>query len=918
MSSPAVLNGLAKPSARSIYEQRKRYSNFVMADVSQYQVNHLVTFTIDEDDDVHTVEDAIRKLSAMDTKGKIWTQEMLLQVSSNSVKLLDVESKEELENYLLTAIKRCDTVVPERRSHSLLLLVCQDTYQPNPDVHFFQCQQVGAELIKEDIGTAVSDLKSGEKAKRPEALRLNKEVIEQNSIPSRLSPMVAPGTGPFSYSPYTQRRTLVAQTTDPQVILERDASRRPPVYAAVTGKSQQSVQSPQTTPSGMLQTDQSPETPRRTQDNQQLEQSQQSAQKPQVTPSGTLQKDQSPGSPRRMQDNQQLEQSQERVSQQSAQKPQVTPSGTLQRDQSPGSPRRAQDSQQLEQSRERVSQQLVQKPQVTPSGTLQRDQSPGSPRRTQDSQQLEQSRERVSQQLAQKPQVTPNGTLQRDQSPRSPRKTQDSQQLEQRRDGVSPDQMIVDGISQEAISLRAERDVDILNHTFDDIENFIGKLHKSSEAYKVLDQRKKSRRTKKKEAGEGLLTLRAKPPTIYEYTDVLQKFKYCFSLLAKLKNNITNPSSVELVHFLFGPLKTTVESSGGVELAADIRSPMLTKEAVSLLRENLNEQEMGLWMSLGPNWTKPRVEFPRDYAEPYVPGFRSGWQPPQEDSNGQPWEDPVELQHRHEELRSQQSAPQVLQPASDPTINGHGDTHHKCVSCTYDFVARNSNELSVLQGEILEVIDDSKKWWKVQNRYGQLGYVPYNILTPVTTEEPEQLKVNPDDAESTGQQVKKNPPPIPPKKPVNMKPHVQWESSETLNRDSISEKDKLNQINIMNEELLIRLANGRTAPQKTFSVQRTLDTSIPLSDESGPAEVKAWLEAKGFNSLTVNSFGVLNGAQLFSLQKDEFKAVSPEEGARVYSQVMVQKSFLEDSRKISELEAVMEKQKKKVDSEMEE
>lgn len=29
-----------------------------------------------------------------------------------------------------------------------------------------------------------------------------------------------------------------------------------------------------------------------------------------------------------------------------------------------------------------------------------------------------------------------------------------------------------------------------------------------------------------------------------------------------------------------------------------------------------------------------------------------------------------------------------------------------------------------------QVLEDSKKWWKVQNRYGQTGYVPYNILAP--------------------------------------------------------------------------------------------------------------------------------------------------------------------------------------------
>lgn len=32
---------------------------------------------------------------------------------------------------------------------------------------------------------------------------------------------------------------------------------------------------------------------------------------------------------------------------------------------------------------------------------------------------------------------------------------------------------------------------------------------------------------------EGLLTLRAKPPTEAEYTDVIQKIKYAFSLLVR-------------------------------------------------------------------------------------------------------------------------------------------------------------------------------------------------------------------------------------------------------------------------------------------------------------------------------------------------------------------------------------------------
>lgn len=93
---------------------------------------------------------------------------------------------------------------------------------------------------------------------------------------------------------------------------------------------------------------------------------------------------------------------------------------------------------------------------------------------------------------------------------------------------------------------------------------------------------------------------------------------------------------------------------------------------------------------------------------------------------------------------------------------------------------------------------------------------------------------------------------------------------------------------------------------------------------------------------TVDALGVLTGAQIFSLQKEEFRAVSPQEGARVYSQVTVQRALLEVSwepgpgprreprlschgldfhsahqDKVSELQVVMERQKKKVEGEIE-
>ncbi|XP_074926630.1 epidermal growth factor receptor kinase substrate 8-like protein 1 [Chelonoidis abingdonii] len=342
---------VSKSSAREIYEQRKKYSNVIMTDVSQYTVN------------------------------------------------------EELESYGLAGVLRCEAVLPSPRAHSLLLLVCQEPQQTQTDAHFFQCTHIGAEPIREDINSALLDFTSGSNAQRKEALRANKEKMQNGAPPT------PGGTG----------------------------SRPPPPHRKVV---------------------------------------------------------------------------------------------------------------------------------ITPSATL-------------------------------------NET-----------KTQTQ------RDAADP---------LDPGALRIERDV-------------------------------------------------------------------------------------------------VVESSGGPEFASEIRSPMLTLEAVTLLRGCLGAQEAELWGSLGDDWTRPRVEFPGDYAAPYTLSFQSGWAPPRLGPDGQPWEDPVETQHRHELRRAQ---------------------------------------------------------------------------------------------------------------------------------------------------------------------------------------------VTGVGKRTVSTLGVLNGSQLFSLSKAEFQAVSPEEGARVYSQVTIHKAMLEDFRKTSELEAVMEKRKRKLEGETE-
>ncbi|KAM6897914.1 epidermal growth factor receptor kinase substrate 8-like protein 1 isoform 2-T2 [Xenentodon cancila] len=475
--------------------------------------------------------------------------------------------------------------------------------------------------------------------------------------------------------------------------------------------------------------------------------------------------------------------------------------------------------------------------------------------------------------------------------------------------------------------LRAEREVAILNHCFDDIEAFMGKLQQIAEAATALSQRKKKKKkSKKQSAEEDALSEKARPPPEEEFIDIFQKFKYCFSLLARLKSTISNPSSEELVHHVFKPLDIMVKTTGGPAFGASVSSPALTTSAVSLLQDNLNEEERQLWTSLGPKWTLPRSQL-RGPVAPYTPVFNSDWKLETLRADGQVWEDPVESQHKHEAL-------QVKQERKPPPPLGPPDIHfgneadtlppaaERLYSCSYDFNARNSSELSVQQGETLEVIESSKRWWKCRNRFNQIGFVPFNILEPVAhIESPVTPKhpsaPGPPSAPKAALHVPPSPPALPhassttpsysPQRPRSLPPYSQV----------IPTAEESDKVMLVNDELLQKLTGGKANLNKPLVIPRSADTSVPLDYHSPPEEVAEWLRGKGFSEATVTCLGVLTGAQLFSLNKEELRAVIPDEGARVYSQLAVQKALLEDARRATELEAVMEKQKMKVDLKLE-
>ncbi|KMY87395.1 epidermal growth factor receptor kinase substrate 8-like protein 2 isoform X1 [Drosophila simulans] len=416
-------------------------------------------------------------------------------------------------------------------------------------------------------------------------------------------------------------------------------------------------------------------------------------------------------------------------------------------------------------------------------------------------------------------------------------------------------------------SEKYERDVAVLNHCFDDIEKFIARLQHAAAASRELERRRRNRKSKKRDPGEGLLTLRTRPPHEKEFVDIFAKFKLSFNLLAKLKAHIHDPNAPELVHFLFTPLALIVEASSDTyyesQLPARVVNPLLTREAINLLINCVTSKETELWRSLGDAWVIPRDQWKDDVGS-YHPVFLDGWSPDyliNDELEPPPNSPPAHVSKRRLEVqagsglngrggggyddydsgngmnmamgiekytihhgndgvrerererdrdragaisasdfnaRSELSFDSIEGrgggapghghghghgPGAGPTLsaitaglqnlhtresrsgNGYGAgagpgpsselggggrglpnvsddqmleswledlqaTGAKIVLVTYPRTANNDKELSVMRGEYLEILDDTRKWWKARNMRGQVAHVPHTIVTP--------------------------------------------------------------------------------------------------------------------------------------------------------------------------------------------
>uniref|UniRef100_A0A452IPV5 SH3 domain-containing protein n=1 Tax=Gopherus agassizii TaxID=38772 RepID=A0A452IPV5_9SAUR len=260
-----------------------------------------------------------------------------------------------------------------------------------------------------------------------------------------------------------------------------------------------------------------------------------------------------------------------------------------------------------------------------------------------------------------------------------------------------------------------DKDTEILNHVLSDIELFVGKLKETSRSLSI------KKKSKKKDKERRVL------PPEPEYETCFQKIKYALNLLGKLKPKLQQqpPSAPELVRIMFSTLSFILSNCPWPNLASSIVSPLLTEAAIDLLDESLEKKDRDTWKSLGKAWDTMRTEYPGgQFIPPYIPIFSDGWVPPlptQRENTTHLERQPLGSQN-HATPRAPSSPPQRMQ-------------------AMYEFQARNNKELTVMKGELLEILDQRKKWWLARNSAGERGYIPNNIVGPVD-QEPAENSMN--------------------------------------------------------------------------------------------------------------------------------------------------------------------------------
>ncbi|XP_039298516.1 epidermal growth factor receptor kinase substrate 8 isoform X1 [Nilaparvata lugens] len=228
----------------------------------------------------------------------------------------------------------------------------------------------------------------------------------------------------------------------------------------------------------------------------------------------------------------------------------------------------------------------------------------------------------------------------------------------------------------------------------------------------------------------------------------------------------------------------------------------------------------------------------------------------------------------------------------------------KVVQVTYPRTANNDKELTVIRGEFLEVLDDSRKWWKARNSRGQVAHVPHTIVTSLQQGEVGDVFSNPlyaphgydsqaKDAirgEGLAGGVPMPPTPSPAPAPADW---VRKERQGKKAGPNIIEENEYSEptaVDLLNSELKSVLGITREGGRKKMEFINT--PSVYINQNASAADVSKWLEQKRFPESTSTQLRGMDAKDLFNLSKSQLQQIcGPEEGKRLYHLLILQKNM---------------------------
>ncbi|XP_068946524.1 epidermal growth factor receptor kinase substrate 8-like protein 3 [Petaurus breviceps papuanus] len=255
-------------------------------------------------------------------------------------------------------------------------------------------------------------------------------------------------------------------------------------------------------------------------------------------------------------------------------------------------------------------------------------------------------------------------------------------------------------IAQPKTPLDLQRDIEELNNNLSEIELFVDMV-KGTQKNKT-----KKKIMGKKKTPKGL-------PSEPQYIECFQKSKHVLNLLGKLDPYLQQPGAPEFVHILFQALSTVMSNCPNPHLAASIEVPRLTPNAIALLDSCLIPNEVDFWKSLGKFWTMSTDHEADQETTSSIRTPRFSLLSQSSESSS--------TTHQDNEAKDQDPISPSPSLSQQPLK----------MQVQYEFKGKNERELTVAQGEVLEILDQSKQWWQVKNEAGQKGYIPHVILEPL-------------------------------------------------------------------------------------------------------------------------------------------------------------------------------------------